>query len=64
MGIPGLELLLAGWFAWSLPTAAAIGAWGAMPFLLLFLCGFAWVGTLSLREWFASHAPGRWLERT
>jgi cellulose synthase/poly-beta-1,6-N-acetylglucosamine synthase-like glycosyltransferase len=51
LGVPGLELVLAAWFAWSLPSAAAAGAWGALPFLLLFFCGFTWVGGLSLCEW-------------
>ena len=25
--------------------------WGTLPFLTLFFVGFAWVGTVSLREW-------------
>jgi hypothetical protein len=52
-GWPGLELLLAGWYAWGLWAAVRAEAWGALPFLLLFFTGFAWVGSLSLREWIA-----------
>lgn len=47
-GLPGLELLAAAWSAWSVVQAIELGLWGALPFLLLFLCGFAWVGLLSL----------------
>jgi hypothetical protein len=43
------ELALAAWFAWALVEAARKGLWGALPFLALFLAGFAWVGTLALR---------------
>jgi cellulose synthase/poly-beta-1,6-N-acetylglucosamine synthase-like glycosyltransferase len=50
-GWPGVELLLAAWYAWGLVAAVRAEAWGALPFLLLFFSGFAWVGTLSLREW-------------
>ena len=32
---------------------------GALPFLLLFLSGFAWVGTLSLRDWLRLRAATR-----
>jgi hypothetical protein len=47
-GLPGAELLLAGWFGWAVGGAATAGRWGAVPFLLLFLVGFAWVGATSL----------------
>ncbi len=50
-GVPGVELLLAGWFAWAVVSAASLGLWGTLPFLMLFLVGFAWVGGLSLVEW-------------
>ena len=50
-GLPGIELLFAAWFAWAAVAAATQGLWGTLPFLLLFLCGFAWVGGLSIREW-------------
>ncbi len=50
-GMPGLELLLAAWFAWALIQAIDFGYWGSLPFLLLFFSGFTWVGLLSLREW-------------
>jgi cellulose synthase/poly-beta-1,6-N-acetylglucosamine synthase-like glycosyltransferase len=49
-GWPGLELLFAVWFAWGLVRAARAEQWGALPFLGLFLAGFAWVGVLSLGE--------------
>jgi len=49
-GLPGLELLLAAWSAWAVVQAIQLGLWGALPFLFLFLGGFAWVGILSLRE--------------
>ena len=51
-GIPGLELVLALWFAWAIGLAAHQNLWGALPFLILFFAGFAWVGGLSLREWY------------
>ncbi len=50
-GIPGLELLLAGWFAYAVVRALQQGVWGSLPFLLLFFWGFAWVGGLSLQDW-------------
>lgn len=49
-GLPGLELLLALWFAWGLVSATRFGNWGSLPFLGLFFGGFLWVGVLSLRE--------------
>ena len=50
-GIPGFELLFAGWFAYAVLRAFELSAWGSLPFLLLFLWGFAWVGGLSLQDW-------------
>jgi len=50
-GLPGIELLLAAWFVWGIGRAVVNGAWGPLPFLLLFLSGFGWVGALSLRDW-------------
>ena len=50
-GLPGIELLLAAWFAWGLVGAVRLGMWGSLPFLFLFFWGFAWVGSLSLRDW-------------
>ena len=52
-GIPGIELLLAAWFAFGIVRALKHGVWGSLPFLLLFLWGFAWVGGLSLKEWWS-----------
>ncbi|MFT4709566.1 MAG: cellulose synthase/poly-beta-1,6-N-acetylglucosamine synthase-like glycosyltransferase [Planctomycetota bacterium] len=46
-GIP--ELGLAAWLAWALIQAVQLHLWGAVPFLLLFFTGFAWVGTLSFK---------------
>jgi len=50
-GLPGIELLLATWFAWAIVNAAMDSLWGSIPFLLLFFVSFAWVGSLSLRDW-------------
>ena len=50
-GLPGAELLIAAWFAWGLYAAAQKDLWGSIPFFLLFLASFAWVGSLSLRQW-------------
>lgn len=58
-GLPGLELVFAAWFAWGLVAAVRLGLWGSMPFLLLFFAGFAWVGTLSLRDWFQRFSLSR-----
>ena len=52
-GLPGGELILAAWFAWGLVHAARTHLWGSLPFLCLFFAGFLWVGTLSVRSWFA-----------
>jgi cellulose synthase/poly-beta-1,6-N-acetylglucosamine synthase-like glycosyltransferase len=50
-GLPGAELLVAAWFAWGLYMAAEKSHWGSIPFFLLFFASFAWVGSLSLRQW-------------
>lgn len=50
-GLPGIEILFAAWFAWGLVSAVQHGLWGVLPFLMLFFCGFAWVGWLSLAQW-------------
>jgi len=50
-GLPGIELLFAGWFAWGLYAAVEREFWGALPFLLLFFASFLWVGSLSLGHW-------------
>ena len=49
-GWPGLELLFAAWFVFGLVSATRLGNWGSLPFLALFFTGFAWVGSLSLKE--------------
>jgi len=56
-GLPGMELLLAGWLLWGMGVAVVSGAWGSLPFLLLFFTSFAWVGTLSLRTWLRQRRP-------
>jgi len=58
-GLPGFELLLAGWCAWGVLAASRVGNWGSLPFLFLFFFGFAWVGVLSLREHFATQVAPR-----
>lgn len=55
-GLPGIELVLAAWFAWGLAAALRGGKWGVLPFLLLFFVSFLWVGTLSLRDAARAHA--------
>jgi len=55
-GLPGVELLFAGWFAWGLLEAVQRGMWGSLPFLLLFFSGFVWVGALSLFDWVRARA--------
>ncbi|MCZ6596124.1 MAG: glycosyltransferase [Planctomycetota bacterium] len=50
-GLPGIEILLALWFAWACWSAVEQGLWGTLPFLLLFFSSFAWVGGLSLSAW-------------
>ena len=51
LGLPGIELVLASWLGWSLIEACQRELWGSLPFLLLFFCGFAWVGSSSLVAW-------------
>ena len=51
-GLPGIELAFAAWFAWAVVAAFQRHMWGSLPFLLLFLSGFAWVGSLSLASWY------------
>jgi len=50
-GMPGVELFLAAWFLWGVFGAVELEMWGSLPFLLLFLWGFAWVGASSLADW-------------
>ncbi|MFO1011310.1 MAG: glycosyltransferase [Planctomycetota bacterium] len=49
-GLPGIELVLAAWFAWALYSAYELQLWGTLPFLLLFFASFAWVGGMSLKS--------------
>jgi len=51
LGWPGIELVLAAWFAWGIWVAIERQYWGSLPFLLLFFTSFAWVGSMSLAEW-------------
>ena len=44
------ELVFALWFAWGIVQAVRLGLWEALPFLALFLAGFAWVGSSALRD--------------
>ncbi len=47
----GLELALAAYFAGSTVVVWELGLWSFMPFVLLFLAGYTWVGVGSLIEW-------------
>ena len=49
-GLPGIELVLAAWFAWAIHGAVQLALWGTLPFLLLFFASFAWVGGMSLKS--------------
>lgn len=49
-GLPGAELLVGAWIAWAIWHALALGRYGALPFLALFMWGFGWVGWRSVRE--------------
>ncbi len=51
LSLPGAELLLMLWFGWAVVQAVRMGMWGSLPFLVLFLSGFAWVGGLTLLQW-------------
>lgn len=58
-GAPGIELLLAAWFAWGIWQAASNEVYGSLPFLCLFFASFAWVGTMSLSDRVRSLLPQR-----
>lgn len=45
-----VELLFSLYFIFTIGIAAYIGAWSSIPFLLLFLAGFLYVGLLSLYQ--------------
>ena len=59
--VPGGELLLALWSLVGIVWAVQGGRWGSLPFLALFVWGFAWVGVLSLRQ---RQKEGAWAEPT
>jgi len=59
LGWPGVELVLAAWFAWGIWVAIDREYWGSLPFLLLFFTSFAWVGSMSLGEWWQSSRAAR-----
>jgi fatty acid desaturase len=48
--IPAVEILFAVYFAVAIAFAALGGHWVSVPFLALFLVGFAYVGVLSLHQ--------------
>jgi hypothetical protein len=48
--IPLIEVLFAAYFALAVILAATTGHWVALPFLVLFLMGYAYVGVLSLHQ--------------
>jgi cellulose synthase/poly-beta-1,6-N-acetylglucosamine synthase-like glycosyltransferase len=48
--VPYVELALAAYFAVAMVVAGFGGHWMSMPFLALFLGGFAYVGTLSVHQ--------------
>lgn len=58
-GMPGVELLVAAWFAWGIWQAVEIELWGSIPFLALFFASFAWVGTLTLSDRVRALWPAR-----
>ena len=45
-----VELLFGAYFVFTIGLAAYIGAWSSIPFLVLFLAGFLYVGLLSLYQ--------------
>jgi cellulose synthase/poly-beta-1,6-N-acetylglucosamine synthase-like glycosyltransferase len=59
LGWPGIELVLAAWFAWGIWIAIDKQFWGSLPFLFLFFSSFAWVGSMSLAEWWQTARAAR-----
>jgi len=58
--LPFLELAFAAYFTHYLIFALEEGQWLAVPFLLLFAAGFAYVGLCSIAQWFPQlRLPGR-----
>jgi cellulose synthase/poly-beta-1,6-N-acetylglucosamine synthase-like glycosyltransferase len=62
-GWPLGELALAAYFAWAVARAIQAGLWGSLPFLGLFLAGFAWVGALTVAERFGRRERTPKIER-
>lgn len=56
MGWPGVELVLAAWFGYGIWLAIQKEFWGSLPFLVLFFSSFAWVGGLSLLDWWQARS--------
>ena len=46
--------MLSAWFAYGLWIADERALWGSLPFLVLFVVSFTWVGLLSVGEWWQS----------
>ncbi len=60
LGLDGItigELVLCGYSAWAIRAALEAGAWGILPFLLLYLLGYGYVGGLSLWQWLQQNSP-------
>ena len=45
-----LELLFGLYFVFTIGLAVLVGSWVSIPFLVLFMVGFLYVGTLSLHQ--------------
>ena len=58
-GLPGVELLVAAWFAWGMWQAVELELWGSLPFLALFFASFTWVGALTLTDRVRALWPAR-----
>jgi cellulose synthase/poly-beta-1,6-N-acetylglucosamine synthase-like glycosyltransferase len=48
--VPFIEVLLAAYFIFAMVAASQAGHWAALPFLMLFFMGFAYVGVLSFHQ--------------
>ncbi len=54
-----VELALCAYACWALVLAASSQAWGIVPFLLLYVLGYGYVGSLSLYQHFSSEPAKR-----